>query len=318
MGLFDLLTLPAQFFMDYQNRRDQNKINTLNLAHADYWNAQNIGLQRETNEANRGLVRDINAQQIALQHESWRREDDAVQRRAADLRSAGINPILAAGQGAQASGPINLNTPRDEAPQARHLARMEAYRMQTDIVERALRMRDDFATNEKSRIVMDATADEHRARADQIRRETDLLGSSSDSFGLRLRQAASTMQREGAQAALLNEQRETERLRQTNIDAQTMATLLDNVKREVDNVVSSRTMENRISQVEADLAAQVIANDIARREEEIRSSLGVTQSGGLIEKGLQFVRHQTGRFVDFALGVFAPDLERDGWRLRRK
>lgn len=47
----------------------------------------------------------------SLQNKAWRREDNAVQRRVADLRAAGLSPTLAAGSAAASSSPISLNAP---------------------------------------------------------------------------------------------------------------------------------------------------------------------------------------------------------------
>lgn len=88
---------------------------------------QNYELQRENLDWQR-----------QSQQTTWDREDNAVQRRAQDLRAAGINPLLAAGQAAQSSSPIHTTAPQQQSSRAEYAAMaMNMMKMRTDIARSA-------------------------------------------------------------------------------------------------------------------------------------------------------------------------------------
>lgn len=63
---------------------------------------------KDTNDANRENQRFINAENERLTREAWQRDDNATQRRKADLIRAGLNPNLAAGSAANTTTPARM------------------------------------------------------------------------------------------------------------------------------------------------------------------------------------------------------------------
>lgn len=122
------------------------------------------------NERNLDYAKENLAWQKHVQETTWNREDNAVQRRAADLKAAGFNPLLAAG-GAASSGQAVATT----APQSN---------MKTNFAETAIalaRAQNDISMTRSQQELLKQQADVTRQNADLLRMQKEWYKNHPDS-----------------------------------------------------------------------------------------------------------------------------------------
>lgn len=109
-----------------------------------------------------------------LQQEIFDREDNAVQRRAADLEAAGLSPVLAAGQGARAGDAIKVNAPQHD-PSAGRAAKLQ----QAQIAQGAAKAIADVGLTRANAKLAEAQAKKTNAEAEvataTVRPSVDLV-----------------------------------------------------------------------------------------------------------------------------------------------
>ncbi|GMO29615.1 MAG: hypothetical protein Ta2B_10600 [Termitinemataceae bacterium] len=117
-GVGSLLGGIGQGAFNWFATKDTNETNARSVADT---NAANERMAQEQNAANERIAqenlkyqREVQDYNKWAQQETWNREDNSIQRRVADMKSAGLSPVLAAGNGAATSQPIKLESQNNQ------------------------------------------------------------------------------------------------------------------------------------------------------------------------------------------------------------
>ena len=248
------------------------------------------------------------------------------------MAAAGFNPLLAAGAAAQSSGPVRVEAPRHEAPQTQ-AGRVEALQLESGIIERALRMKDDFANTRASRQLVQAQTEEHKARTEDIKFRKDLdywkfgLSGMNTMAGtehvksqtdlnkqlymfneLMNQEKLYSMRQEihlrGQQQTLNDLRAQSERV---HIESQ----LIDNTMKMLEYSYKAELNSGALTMQQLEIAARRTANAIAERDNNIYEWFGVSSTGSVYEKAAQGLATGAARVLDTVFG--APFRTIQGW-----
>lgn len=146
---------------------------------------------------------------IFAQNKTWDREDNAVQRRVADLKAAGLSPTLAAGSAASTSSPINIGAP---TPAADYMRIKEA-------ASNLLRMKQDISTSNSQEAVNRLQAKSLSLDANVTEALNRMNGEDGQSVINKLAEAKYATIMAGRDAAVAESREAFEKYRKAKVDA---------------------------------------------------------------------------------------------------
>lgn len=199
---------------------------------------RNLEFQRQANEQNIALTREINNQNIAFQQNenaiTRAREDNAVQRAAADMTAAGLSKTLAAGNPASAQA---LQAPSANTPQVKALNNQFKYESALQKMNIASLMQN-MAEKEKE---LEMKEDYNNAQIDNMKADTALKMLNGETFmeNFRNEQAIKTAQ---AFSFRMQAQESDARTQLTRIQGKYEARRLEvNINKEISEIFKNKS-----------------------------------------------------------------------------
>lgn len=187
-------------------------------------NAVGMGLQAWQNKKNQ-------EREDKIRQQTWDREDDAVQRRAKDMQLAGINPLLAAGDPAQAS--TGGGVTGGQAPDASGLG---------GAMQQTGQWIDQMAIQKKQQVLQEQKQDAEIAKIESETRGQEIENAQGDARG------------ENLEADIAKKREETRKIEQE----------IAKVEAEIENIKANTalTKEKRLSEIQQRLIDSFI--EVAR------------------------------------------------------